>query len=395
MTALGADEVGVLRWLARLNFLALVGIITALGFTSWKEKPRWLAPISIVVMITGPAAYFGTTAFGEMLAASMLLGAVLAAYYRLPVFAFLFASLATVSRETMAPFVLAFMAVAMILSSGRSEDRWRTVAVSGAAGVGMGVALNIGFNVFRYGAPQNLLYLDPLFRVPDLSTAAEFFAMLNLAPGGGILFFWPLVFGLVLGVIAVASVRLVKKPTKVGDWFPSALLGSTYVLFVVGLSFWHSPFGWISWGPRLLIPIVPAFVFLGLGLVAPTVERLGKKLQTGATWIPWAIVVAVVALSIPQWSGPWAYRGVLSTLTTPDAICETLVIIQDDPVEYYRCTQHIAWRLQPSQLAAAATGGGGNAWVARIVGSLMVATLLASAYQRFRRDQMAYANDGP
>jgi hypothetical protein len=388
LTSLEIDTTGILRGLAALNLLVLAGTVAALWITFWKRGDwRWLAPIAVVVVVSGPVAYYGTTSFAEMLAASALLAASLAAYHRSPTFTFAFTLLATISKETLAPFVLALTGVALVLSDRRSHARPWAVPVSAVLGTAAGIALNAGFNVFRFGTPENLTYLQPLFRVPDLATAAEFFAMLNLSPASGVLFFWPLGLIVVIVTIAVAALRLIREPRDVRRWLPPAVVGLAYVAFVAGLSHWYSPFGWISWGPRLVVPILPTLVFLGLVILSSDRGR-NREIARLGIWLPITIALVAMLVSLPQWSGPWTHAGVMAALVAPDSTCEglTQVVIQSDQDEYYRCVSHFAWRSRPSWIDDAVLEGGPPAWLARILGSAAIATLIATSYQRLRLD---------
>jgi hypothetical protein len=399
MTGLEIDDRLVLRGLAGLNLLALVGSMAFTWRTFWRRDDwRWLAPVAIVLIIGGPVSYYATTSFGEMLAASMVLSAVLAAYHHSTTPTFLFSMLATMSREILAPFVLILTTIAAFANNTKAEpgDRWRSV-LTGVLGSLAGVVFNLAFNYFRYGSIENVFYLDPTFRVPDSETALSFFAMLNVAPAGGILFFWPLaVVVLTLGLV-VAALRILSRPRNLGAWLPMVLLVLTYAGFVGGLSFWVSPFGWIAWGPRLTIPVVPALVVTSLIVLAPLTPRAARWVSDRGIWLPLTIGLMTVALSLPQLAGPWTYPEVIASLTAPDRVCPALteIVIQEDPELYYRCIPHIAWRLRPSWLDDALSAGGSSAWLARTLGAAAIGALCIAALRRLHVDRGAEPPNGP
>ena len=181
----------------------------------FRARPR-LAALLVVSLMGSSLLYQSTSAFGEALAASVIVGAVLAGIRRRPLAIFVLVQLASLGKETLAPFV-----VLLVLACARTPDdgllpakRLTAAAIAGGAA---GLILNAAFNVFRFGSIRNLLYFDPPLHTAGVSRKIEFFAALFASPSAGVLWFWPLVCVIVLGGTAIGIRRLIRSPRTGGD----------------------------------------------------------------------------------------------------------------------------------------------------------------------------------
>jgi hypothetical protein len=278
----------------------------------------------------------------------------------------------------------------------------RSLLLSIGAGAGTGVALNVLFNEFRYGTIRNIVYLDPLTTNHIPSRQLEFAVAGWLSPTSGIAWFWPGAFVVFVLVVALAIAALVRRrPWR--DWLPALVAVGTIVAMVAGLGLWFSPFGWIAYGPRLAVPLLPAALAVTLLTASPLLASAARSLLRRATdrtgdepahtgcgggrgrsirLVPLVLLAAVfTAVGWPQYGAPWSYPEAVQELVAPDATCGSImkVIIQDGIPRYYHCASHVMWRLHPATLDDAALRGGGAVGAARGLAATASFLLVAAA----------------
>jgi hypothetical protein len=367
-----AEMLSGLRW---LSYCSLLGIL-ALFLLAFREQPR-LIYLSWAVLIGSSLLYLANAAFGEALASLAVLAAVVAAAGKRPVLVAALASVACLGKETLAPFVI----LLCLLCARELPERLLPSArllwpiIGGSA---FGVMLSGAFNVLRFGGPRNALYLGDEFRTAGVGRQIEWFVALWLSPAGGVAWFWP-AFTLVMIASAVVAVRRSRLRDKLLDAAPALAL----VAWVGGLSLWFAPFGWITFGPRLAVPLLPALLFTVLWRNGEQILRL-----LGATNARASITVAAVSIaSIPMYGSPWRWWNAVQDLITPgSATCPPMtgLSIQDDADEYYRCTSATMWRRRPQILDDTITWAwttAGMAWLLALVGCvcLLIAALVPGA----------------
>lgn len=240
---------------------------------------------------------YSVQTFSELLAAAVLMSLVIAglcadraSLYLLPL-----AVVATISKETAAPFVLAFGLAAIILSPARPALRRRAVVLL-IIGVALGLLLNISFNVFKYGTFLNHAYLSEP-RSSHLMAAINVVALL-VSPNAGIVWFWPGV--AIAGGILVTRIRRGMRFAKMDRQVPNrrrvlaaaVITTSAFLAYVVSLSLWWDPTGWYSWGPRLLLPAAAPTIVLALACIA------GAGLGRAWLKLPVAIPLGILAIAI-------------------------------------------------------------------------------------------------
>lgn len=153
-----------------------------------------------------------------------------------------------------------------------------------AAPVACSVAILIAYNAFRYNTPIPFGYVEEARQtLPPLGKSAEFLAGSLLSPNGGVLIFWAF-------PMAVALIGW-----RIEGWVPrrGALMVGAALLLLSAVSFarWWAPFGWDSWGDRLLIP--PAFALMVAALIS---LRPHKAVQGLVQARPPAVVRVGIAL---------------------------------------------------------------------------------------------------
>jgi hypothetical protein len=127
---------------------------------------------------------------------------------------------------------------------------WLTVPALVAA-----ILAAVSFNLIRYRSFLPESYLNEA----RLTTTPIFFRLQSLfwtlaSPNGGLVVFWGLCFA-VLGLFWIRQSRC--------DRFQFAAVKAAALwslISLIGLSLWWNPFGWASWGDRLMVPAMMATV---------------------------------------------------------------------------------------------------------------------------------------
>ncbi len=199
-----------------LSLLSGVGVVVAVA-AAWLVLrrlglPEWRWGLLLVVA-SGPALAYGSSTWGEMLAAGLVTLLVAAAVVPArPGLLGLAAFGAGLTKETGYPFVVALVLVGLLLARERTGASIRRHLVLGLAGTAMAFVLGSGLNVLRFGTPRNAYYLDPALRTETPGWFLELVAGLAVSPNGGIVFFWPLAVALALVTFLIGFFPLL------GEW---------------------------------------------------------------------------------------------------------------------------------------------------------------------------------
>lgn len=143
-----------------------------------------------------------------------------------------------------------------------------------ALGTVLGALLYCAYNFYRFGRAQSFGQGWDF----SLRFVPEGLAGLLISPGGGLLWFCPCV---ILSLLSLSK----SKARHLEVWTVAALAGSFLLLH----SMWIAWSGGSSWGPRLLLPVLP-----GLVALAGTLKWGGRKFLIAA-----AIVGFLV--NLPTW----------------------------------------------------------------------------------------------
>ena len=109
-------------------------------------------------------------------------------------------------------------------------------------------------------------------------------------------------------------------------WVPPLAVVGVIAAFTAGLSLWYSTFGWVAWGPRLTLPILPA-------VLVAAVRTAGEPLTVGLHWfvatVPRAIVTGgvVALLGLAQVGVVWNAAAIQLPLVL-DAACPQIVPVE-------------------------------------------------------------------
>ncbi len=252
---------------------------------------------------------------------------------------------------------------------------WRILGPM-VAGAFAGVVVNAGFNVFRFGSVFNLDYGEPIQHVPGVELKLKLALADWLAPNVGVLFFWTVPAVILAGVLVWGVVALVRTPGQPRRWAPALGVALVTIAFTGGLASWWSTFGWLAWGPRLTLPLLPA-------LVVAAVRAAPGPLDAGLRWLVGSIgraiaAGAVIAVLAVAHTGVVWNQAAINLPTVPDATCPVLKAPTDTTPDYfYGCGLDAAWRLSPLALWEAAHGGPRTQQLAELLQVITIGGLVA------------------
>jgi hypothetical protein len=283
--AVGLGPDAALRLIGLLNGAAFV-FLAALPWLTRRRLPRLHQHrfLWAVLLLSSPLLPYAASTWSEAMAAALLVAAVAGTAARWPwAWVAVLAFAAGISKDIVPP-----VTVLLATAAGARGDGWRTRLHALApvlAGSGAALAANAAFNVFRFGTLRNLTYLDAAVRVTRPGHVAQQLLAVVLSPSGGLLAFWPAL--LVLG--GVGAVIGWRGPAETRLRLAAA--ATALLVFCLVAAAWYAPFGWVAWGPRIVMPVVPA-VILAVLLTAEQTITLSAPAA--------AALAAAVVLSVPN-----------------------------------------------------------------------------------------------
>jgi hypothetical protein len=333
-----ASDTAILAFFAWLNWAAFAAAVVVMWSALRAQASRTVALVAVFVLLTSPFLPYTVETFNEPTAAFLTLAFSVAVLTgaRLRWVAAL-CVLSTITKETAPPFLFLIGLLGLFRRHDppRSKGKYTAVLLLAA---GMGIAVNSGFNYFRYGSLLNVQNLAPEFRVDTLEQGAINFAGIWLSPNGGALLFWPS-FACICVVILLAAVA--ERPSwAVGPW-PARLLAVLLFGLTLGLSSWYSPHGWFAWGPRLLLPWLPATVYLTCYFYPGAIEQGAASLSANR-WRFWIATALFVAFAVPSFFALLDAR-LLGTLFQPDDVFPRPMRIQEDRAGYFAQLNYVMW----------------------------------------------------
>jgi hypothetical protein len=346
LRSIGVSTEWTLRSLTLLSFGSLVAVLAVAYYTLRRVAPPLWAPVVTAALLASPLLYYGQSSLGEELAAATILIAVAAVLLDArPVIVCALVALACLTKETNPPFLFVLAAICAVAPQRGTAARRRRTLSAITIGVVAGVVLNAAFNVFRFGSLQNSAYMQSMYENTKPVVMFRLFVAQWFSPNGGLLWFWLLAPLLIFGVAVVASGR--------PRWSLQRLAAPIIALLLVGqillLSTWWMPFGWYAWGPRLVLPLIPALSVAGAAVGAPYATRTMVKILRSRAFIP--IVIVAIASGLAQ-------AAVLFDVTAAPkffAAAARLCSHETGPrgpgtARYYRCLLKGAWSTHPTML---------------------------------------------
>ena len=386
LDALGGSNAWTIRVFVILNAASLVAIIGLAYLTMKRLAPPLWAPLVTATLLASPLLWYGRVALGEELAAAVVLGAVVAVLLDAsPAIIGVLVAVACITKETNPPFVFALALICLLARRAGTDPERRRRLYAIVVGTIIGIGLNSAFNVLRFGSARNTYYTQRSFYAPNVGVVTRDFLVQWFAPNGGLAWFWPLAPVAVLGV-AVVSYRT----SGTGSWrrFAVPLVAALFVAQIVLLAAWFSPFGWYAWGPRLVLPLVPAMLVAACALGARDATHAVARLLT-SRW-RWPAGLAVIAVGLPQAVVLFHGLAISQFFAHPQCVNVGLV---STPTRWFACFQKAAWSKQPWMLQLGMHGlSSARGWFVAVVFTGAIATLLDVA-RRAARDELGDAAD--
>ena len=330
-----------LDFLGHLNAISFLGVL-ALGFYFFKKRSPILSWFYLLTILIGPYLSYTKVTFNEMTAAFVTLCFIFSCLKRFhwAVIALSFV-LAGITKEIAWPFLI----ILGVLSYWPQQKEPLIISLKkGLPGIVAGtlltVAINAGFNYFRYASFTNQSLLTPNLQVPDLKQHLSFFLALLLSPNGGILFFIP-VFFICASFLVFQTLRKYQKQ-QISNAFPLFTLGAVLFVLLAGFSKWYAPFGWIAWGPRLILPWIPALALLLFYFYSEEVLKFAR-ICFGRTSAFITFCFFSILFLLPHIGIFTDFSGIIGRFFTIDQSCPRVAIIQEDPGFYYHCMNNYTW----------------------------------------------------
>lgn len=324
-----------------LGFINVVAFLAFLVFI-WKSFSGRVRQLGVLVLLLGPVLPYISSTLGEMtqLVVFSLFG--IAVVRNRKVLGILAGFFAATSRET-AFLPLIFLAVGLSVLEFRSIKLGikKSIPYVFATLIGLGALLE--FNAMKFGTWRNLSNLHAEYVTPGILLKAKMFVAIWVAPGGGVMVFW------VLGGLITLSF-LVYPIIRRENW---TVVGSLLVIGCVAgstasLSMWFAPFGWVAWGPRLMIPTIAMITFGAFSLRTSDGFQFGKLEKVFGNLVFQLGVTAIVGLSALPSFGVLNIPTSINRFFSTDKVCPRPAIIQEDRNYYFHCLQHGSWKLDPS-----------------------------------------------
>lgn len=171
--------------------------------------------------------------------------------------------------------------------SGYKIRQFRTELLIASSTILAALASNLGYNYYKYGSILPIAYLEiAAASRPSAGKSLEFFLHSLFSLNGGVFIFWSLPIFLALYLPRASIDRSALKAAGIG-------LALT-LLALSGFALWWSPFGWDSFGNRLVIPFGFATLVMILGNACCSERR---KTNERAPLLARVVLIMIAAIS--------------------------------------------------------------------------------------------------
>lgn len=349
LSYLGFSPNGILHGLAFLSFVSFLGSVVLIFWILAKKASLKEAAIGVLVIITSPLLWYSHSTFGEMLSAFLILAFTALSLLRVSGWIqVLFFVLAASTKEVAVPFLVLIGLICLTPEILTDWRKVRTNAIWLALGALLSLVITGGFNYFRFGTFSNPSYVTELFIVPSLKIQASFFLGIWFSPNGGLLFFWPSFTLLYFTIIAASVFGLLrgrpdgqrKDRRSLIAYLPVTAVTIVLLVLTLGFSRWYTPLGGFAWGPRYMLPWIPAVTLLLIYFYRIQITNVFSWLLMKPLSFILTCVVLIV-ISIPQLVILFDSSVMARIFAYPE--CPRVPVIQEGVDYYYRCLQTQLW----------------------------------------------------
>ncbi|MDH4247565.1 MAG: hypothetical protein OEW39_07095 [Deltaproteobacteria bacterium] len=306
-------------------------------------KRNSITLIFILSLITSALFYYTKNTYNETTAAMITLAFTLAALKRSHggIIAILFI-LAGSTKEVAFPFLI-LIGVACWIPQLR--ENWRSVKgqlIGLLIGALISLLINSLFNYFRFASILNTFNMDPKLHVPSLDLHISLFGGILFSPNAGILFFCTL-FSILIGVVLFLTL---KENLQRGSYFSHQVVQSGLILailfgLIVGFSSWYAPYGWIAWGPRLILPWMPSLFILTIALFPDPLKKFMDRLFSRNLFVGIAMIL-IAFVATPQ-LGVMTGFDMMIRFFSVNVECPKGGNVQEDRDYYFQCLHNGTW----------------------------------------------------
>jgi hypothetical protein len=297
----------------------------------------------LTALIVGPLYAFSVYSFSEILTGVLLGVFVLAMFQKRSNFQiFLLTLVITSSRETAIALTIPLaLAVLLVVEPQISVIAKKLLFIGSVSAIGLFSVFV--FNIWKYGSITNQIYADPIRRVPGLELKTKNFFAVWISPSGGVLPFW-FIGGLL--VLAVPALVLFDWRRNVRKSISAGVITFFLIIQTGLLSVWFAPFGWVTWGPRLILPVVTATLIVVFLIFS-------EEIQAIINWLRFRFITMFAILLTAFLSGISNLGFILDRSATlawfnPPLLpsCPQTANIEIDPDYYWSCALSFApWQL--------------------------------------------------
>jgi hypothetical protein len=338
---LGFNQTLNLRILGLINTFSLIGIFFICFYFFRNQNKKKYRYILLLSLITSPLLWYGKSTFNEITASFLTLSLITFVLFKDSFFiVFVLSFLTGLTKETAFVFVIFLGLIAAMEKSkirGHGIVKTLTSLIPILLGCSLSFIVNCLFNYFRYGTFQNILLLQDFFIVDSNYQRLISFLGIWISPGGGILFFW-------FSFFAFLFLNLFLTFQKKQSFYKLAELSLLAIVLIglsVGFATWFSPFGWISWGPRLILPWLPSTLLLVMIICADETNQL-LKILIDKKWKQISLILLLFSTSLHNVVVLLHYDLFPNFFITSGA-CSNMFLELLETTLYYKCLNYFMW----------------------------------------------------
>lgn len=199
------------------------------------------------------------------------------------------------------------------------------------------VIINFAFNFLKYKSITNSVYQD-LHTVINLKINISNFFAVWFSPSGGVLgYFFLLPF--LIFLIFFIKFRTFSRELKIIAF----LIIVPILLLTLNLTFWFSPFGWASWGPRLILPTLILVSFTAFVFIKEYALEFSERWKPISHVLFFSSSYLMFLSALGFIFNPGIWNTWLENLYKKGIACDYLPLWEESRDEYWACNLPLTW----------------------------------------------------